>query len=38
MSPRRLVQSLTDVFKEQEHTRCYRNDTDENYPLDSDLL
>jgi hypothetical protein len=29
---------LTDVFKEQEQYRCYRNETGENYSLDSDLL
>jgi len=34
----RLVQPLTDVFKEQGHARCYRNDKGENYSLDSDLL
>jgi len=38
MSYRRPVQPSIDVVKEQEHTRCYRNETGENYPLDSDLL
>jgi len=29
MSLPRLVQSLTDVVKEQEHNRCHRNDMGE---------